>query len=82
MFTTHAAIIEAIGVAPLAEALDIPASHIRTMKARNSIPVRHWFKTVMAAEAAHLEGVSIELLAKIAGTPEEAAEPSQEASAA
>jgi hypothetical protein len=69
MFTTHASIIEAIGISPLAEALGLPESHIRTMKSRNSIPPRYWFKTVELAGTLDLDGVTHEQLARIASLP-------------
>jgi len=39
---TFSDIIDAYGVRKLADLLGIADSHVRTMKARDSIPVEHW----------------------------------------
>lgn len=79
MFATHASIIEKIGVAALAEALGVDQSHVRTMKARSSIPSRYWVMTVEAAAAKGIEGVTHEELARIVALPlsSERSEPKQ-----
>jgi hypothetical protein len=35
-------VIDEIGIEPLAKILSIPGSHVRTMKARDSIPPKYW----------------------------------------
>lgn len=40
--TSFRSIIDEFGVQDLAQAFGVPDSHIRTMKARNSIPVEYW----------------------------------------
>ncbi|RAI28742.1 hypothetical protein [Rhodoplanes serenus] len=42
-------IIDAIGVPALAQLFGLPESHIRTMKARNSIPPEYWGQVIDAA---------------------------------
>lgn len=61
-----AAVIDAFG-GPQAfgEAIGVPPSHARTMKARNSIPADHWPNVVDAAASRHLAGVSFELLGRL-----------------
>lgn len=39
---TFADVIEAFGVKAMCEILGLPDTHIRAMKARDSIPVRYW----------------------------------------
>jgi hypothetical protein len=60
-------VIDAIGGPPsFAEAVGIPDSHARTMKARDSIPPGYWPKTVAAALAKGRFDISLETLAAIA----------------
>jgi hypothetical protein len=66
MFTSHAAIIEALGIAPLAATIGVDASHVRTMKARDSIPPTYWQAVVATAAERGLDGVNLELLAGLA----------------
>jgi len=59
-------IIDAFGgPGPFGEALAIPASHARTMKARGSIPPVYWPEVVEQAARRCIPGVSLELLAQI-----------------
>jgi hypothetical protein len=61
-------IIEAFGgPIPFGNAVKIPSSHARTMKARNSIPPGYWPDVVAEAEKRRLHGVTYEALAKCAG---------------
>lgn len=65
---SHSDVIDAFGgPSGFAVAVSIPASHARTMKARNSIPVDHWPATVAAAEQAAppIIGVTLELLSRL-----------------
>jgi len=63
---TFDAIIEAFGGAgPFAQAIGIPDSHARTMKARNSIPPEHWDRLVAAAIERDIEGISYKRLTEI-----------------
>ena len=55
-------VIEAFGVAPMAELLGVPDSHVRVMKARNSIPADYWSRIVKAAEDRGIDGVSADSL--------------------
>jgi hypothetical protein len=48
------------------EAIGVPDSHARAMKARDSIPDGYWSRTVVAAAAKRIEGITLELLAKLA----------------
>ena len=48
-----------------AESLGIEDSHARTMKARDSIPSTRWAATVSGAERMQVEGVTLELLARL-----------------
>lgn len=50
-------IIDAFGVARLAELLGIAQSHVRTMKVRNVIPPQYWRKII---EAPNPNGASID----------------------
>ena len=68
-FKSHSQIIDAIGVAVLASSLDLPASHIRTMKTRESIPVHHWSKVIAACAAGGKTGVDEKLMANTAPEP-------------
>ena len=58
-------IIDAVGVGALARAFGVEESHIRTMKARNSIPPEYWGDVVTAARAAALANISLEALRKM-----------------
>lgn len=53
-------IIDHFGEGRIAEALGVAASHVRTMRARNSIPPEYWGKL-----AALDEDLSYELLVKL-----------------
>lgn len=64
---TFAQIIDSFdGPGAFAKAIGIPGSHARAMKTRNSIPDVYWMRTVEAAKARDIEGVTLECLAKIA----------------
>lgn len=75
-------IIEAFGgAAPFGEAIGIPDSHARTMKARRSIPDGYWLRTIEAAQERNIDGITLESLAMIARVRlEETARPKAEAS--
>jgi hypothetical protein len=46
---TFAEVIDAFGVAVVAKMLDLEESHVRTMKARNSIPPEYWGQLIEEA---------------------------------
>ena len=59
----------------LAEDLQIPASHARTMRARGSIPAKYWTPLVAAAQRRGIKGVTIEVLAEIKAAQRRQPEP-------
>lgn len=60
-------IIDAFGgAAPFGDAIGIPDSHARAMKARGSIPDGYWLKTVEQARSRGIEGVTLESFAALA----------------
>jgi hypothetical protein len=60
-------IIDAFGgAAPFGEAIGIPDSHARAMKARGSVPDGYWLKTVEAARKRGIDGVTLESFAALA----------------
>lgn len=61
------------GAAAFADAVGIPESHARTMKARSSIPAERWERVIAAAKNLGKENISYELLAKIAARKNAAA---------
>lgn len=48
-----------------AGAIGVEESHARTMKARDSIPSSRWMATVEAAQKLGIEGVTLDLLARL-----------------
>lgn len=73
-------IIDAFGgAAPFGEAIGIPDSHARAMKARGSIPDGYWLKTVEAARVRDIEGVTLESFASLAKARLEESKPRAEA---
>jgi hypothetical protein len=65
-FESFTAIIEAFGgAAPFGEAIGVPDSHARTMKARDSIPSPRWNDVVAAAERLQIAGVTLKVLADL-----------------
>lgn len=71
-------IIDAFGGAALfGDAIGIPDSHARAMKARNSIPDGYWLKTVEAARARDIENVTLESFAVLAKARLDKTEPAQ-----
>ncbi len=63
---TFADLIDALGgTTAFAEGIDIPASHARTMKARNSIPPEYWRATLRLAEEKGAAGVNAEALMRM-----------------
>lgn len=73
-------IIDAFGgPASFGEAIGIPDSHARAMKARDSIPDGYWLKTVDAAISREIAGVDLECFARLAKARlEESARPKAE----
>lgn len=68
-------IIDAFGgAAPFGEAIGIPDSHARAMKARNSIPDGYWLKTVEAAREREIPNITLESFAALAATRLQAAQ--------
>jgi hypothetical protein len=66
---SFSAVIDAFGGPPgFADAIGVPDSHARTMKARDSIPPAHWQRTAAAAIIKKVPGVSLDLLARLAAT--------------
>jgi hypothetical protein len=64
---SFAEIIDAFGGAsPFGEAVGIPDSHARAMKARNSIPDGYWSRAVEAAQSRNISGVTLETFAELA----------------
>jgi len=61
---SFSAVIEAFG-GRFAEAIGVEESHARTMKARDSIPSTRWMATVDAAHKLGVEGVTLDLLARL-----------------
>lgn len=60
-----------------AEAVGVEESHARTMKARDSIPSTRWAATVSGAERFSVEGVTLELLARLEAEKVKPKEPAQ-----
>jgi len=54
-------VIDALGVAKASEILGIPENHVRTLKARDSIPAGY-FKRLVDADAGRSVGITFELL--------------------
>src|SRR4051812_10009273 len=66
VFESFSAIIEAFGgPGPFGDAIGIPDSHARTMKARDSIPSTRWTDVVAAADRLQIEGVTLQILADL-----------------
>jgi cellulase/cellobiase CelA1 len=61
---SFSAVIEAFS-GRFAEAIGVEESHARTMKARDSIPSTRWMATVDAAQKLGVEGVTLDLLARL-----------------
>lgn len=75
---TFPQVIDAFGGAPgFAAAIGIPESHARTMKARASIPADRWSRVIEAATERNLDGITFELLARIAAHRREPTEATQ-----
>ena len=73
-------IIDAFGgAAPFGEAIGIPDSHARAMKARDSIPDGYWMRAVEAARSRDIEGVTLESFASLAKARLEESKPRAEA---
>jgi hypothetical protein len=53
------------GPSKFAVAIGRPPSHGRTMRARNSIPAGRWLRVVDAARKYGVDGISLELLARL-----------------
>lgn len=58
-------IIDKIGVATLAKILSVDESHVRTMKARDSIPPEYWGQVLEIAPKYELRGLSYAALRKL-----------------
>ena len=73
-------IIDAFGgAAPFGEAIGIPDSHARAMKARDSIPDGYWMRAVEAARVRSIKGVTLESFASLAKARLEESKPRVEA---
>jgi len=67
---TFSAVIDAFGgPAAFGEAIGVPDSHARTMKARDSIPAAHWQRVVAASIIKNIPGISLEALVRLAAKP-------------
>ncbi len=62
---TFADVIDAFGPGEMATILGVKPQRVYTMRFRNSIPVDHWSVLVKAAPDAGVDGLTLELLAKI-----------------
>lgn len=62
---TFREIIDQIGVPVLAQALSLDESHLRTMKARDSIPPEYWGVVVDEAGRREIHGVNFESLRQL-----------------
>lgn len=73
---SFSAVIDAFG-GRFAEAIGVPDSHARAMKSRKSIPPTYWLETVAAAQKLGIEGITLDVLARLAtekGNTREAAQ--------
>lgn len=59
------AIVDAFGIKQLAALLRVDESHVRTMKARNSIPPEYWAAIIANAPDKHRDAITFERLAEI-----------------
>lgn len=59
---TPGTFIDTYGEGAFAKTIGKPASHVRTMKARNSIPLEYWPKIVAAASRRQIRGVTYRAL--------------------
>lgn len=57
-------VIDALGVAKAAEILGIPENHVRTLKARNSIPAGY-FKRLVDSDEGRATGLNFDLLYRL-----------------
>jgi hypothetical protein len=72
MVERFASIIDAFGGAgALAQILGLRDSHVRTMRARNSIPVEYWPALITAAADRGVPGVTFETMARLAAAKRE-----------
>ncbi|KOX58935.1 hypothetical protein ADL19_06590 [Streptomyces purpurogeneiscleroticus] len=55
------AVIDALSIPVSAEVMGIPESHVRTLKARDSIPA-DYFKRIVDSEAGRAKGISFDVL--------------------
>lgn len=62
---SFADIIEAFGSGVVAEILGLQDSHVRTMKARDSIPPEHWGRLVEEAPLRGVAGVDWKMLSDL-----------------
>lgn len=65
---TFREIIDQIGSSALAKALAVEESHVRVMKARDSIPPEYWGIVIDESAACGIEGVTHEALRNLRGT--------------
>lgn len=59
---TFTDLIDAFGVAALAKMLGVAESHVRTMKARDSVPPEYWGVLIEKATERGIEGVTYQAL--------------------
>jgi hypothetical protein len=60
-FSCFSEIIDAFGVSAVAEVINKDESHVRTMKARDSIPPEYWGLLVEAAPSKGIEGLNYDV---------------------
>ncbi|MGU3540030.1 hypothetical protein [Methylobacterium sp. A54F] len=71
-------VIDALGIASAAEILGIPESHVRTLKARDSIPPGY-FKRLVDSDAGRAAGIGYDLLYRLRERPASNRRPEQAA---
>lgn len=57
-------VIDALGIPVSAKVMGIPESHVRTLKARDSIPA-DYFKRIVDSEPGRMKGIGFDLLYRL-----------------
>jgi len=65
---TFSEVIDKFGIGPLSSILGVEDSHIRTMKARDSIPPEYWGPIIEAAPERGIDGLDWKLLRSLRDT--------------
>jgi len=58
-------LIDAFGVPTLVKLLRIPDTHVRTLKARDSVPTEYWPKLIEAAPKHDIQGIDYPALLRM-----------------